>query len=92
MNKQGFIQLIIIIVLLVVILSLLGVSLSALFANPVLRDNFGFLGRWLVFLWDNYLSVPFGYIRSIWGALVWQPFVETMRGFWQGISPFNPPQ
>lgn len=91
-QKQGFIQIIIIAVLLVIILSLLGVSLSALFSNPILRDNFGFLGRWMAVLWDNYLSLPFEYIKDVWNTLVWQPFVETMKGFQQGVSPFNPPK
>lgn len=88
--KQGFIQIIIIAVLLVIILSLLGVSLSALFSNPVLKDNFGFLGKWMAVLWGGYLSVPFSYVQTIWNTLVWQPFVETMKGFQQGTSPFQP--
>ena len=43
-NQKGFLQLIVILVLLVVILSLLGVSLSTLFENKTLQENFSFVG------------------------------------------------
>ncbi|OGF59355.1 hypothetical protein A3B05_02850 [Candidatus Giovannonibacteria bacterium RIFCSPLOWO2_01_FULL_43_160] len=87
--KQGFIQIIIIAVLLVIILSLLGVSLNSLFSNSVLRDNFGFLGRWLGQLWDNYFSAIFNYFWNIWINLFWQPFLDTMKGLQNSINPFN---
>ncbi|TSC73393.1 MAG: hypothetical protein G01um101470_119, partial [Parcubacteria group bacterium Gr01-1014_70] len=44
-NNTGIIQLLIIIILSVVILSLLGVSLRALFTDQTLKENF-------VFLWN----------------------------------------
>ncbi|QQG42331.1 MAG: hypothetical protein HYW15_02330 [Candidatus Giovannonibacteria bacterium] len=90
MRKQGFIQIIIIAVLLVIILSLLGVSLNSLFSNPVLRENFGFLGQWLGILWDNYFSAIFNYFWNIWVSIFWQPFLDTMKGLQKGINPFTP--
>jgi len=89
MHKKGFIQIIIIIVLLVVILSLLGVSLSSLFSNPILKDNFGFLGNGLGNFWQNYLSAPFKYIWNVWANLLWQPFVDVLTGIKNGIGPFD---
>ena len=77
--NQGFIQLIIIIVLLVIILSLLGVSLSALFSNPVLRQNFGFLWNWLDRVWDNYLAVPFGYMKDLLINVIWKPGINLIK-------------
>lgn len=61
-KKGGFIQIIIILVLVIIILSLLGVSLRALFNNPALQDNFGFVGSWLQMVWNNYLAAPFAYL------------------------------
>jgi len=69
-NKQGFIQIIIIVVLLVIILSLLGVSLSSLFSNPLLQNNFGVVWGWVSNVWTNYLSVPF---VAIW-YVIWINF------------------
>ncbi|OGF49737.1 hypothetical protein A3G55_03230 [Candidatus Giovannonibacteria bacterium RIFCSPLOWO2_12_FULL_44_25] len=80
MRNKGFIQIIIIGALLVIILSLLGVSLSSLFSNPILKENFGFLGKWLAKLWNSYLSAPFQYLWSIWVDLIWEPFLDILKG------------
>lgn len=85
-QKQGFIQIIIILVLLIIILSLLGVSLSALFQNPILRDNFGFIWDWATYVWDNYLSGPFWYIYEIFIEIIWEPSLNTLRGIKTGES------
>jgi len=88
-QKQGFIQIIIILVLLVIILSLLGVSLNSLFSNPVLLGNFSFLGTWLASIWNNYFSAVFNYFWGILVNLFWQPFLDTIRGFQNGVNPFS---
>ena|SRR3989344_4259102 len=85
-QKPGFIQIIIILALLVIILSLLGVSLSALFQNPILKDNFGFIGNWTAYAWNNYLSAPFWYIYEIFVELIWKPSLDTLRGIVGGES------
>lgn len=84
--NSGFIQIIIILALLVIILSLLGVSLSALFQNPVLQDNFGFIGNWASWLWSNYLSNAFWYIYEIFKELIWEPSLNILRGIKNGES------
>lgn len=88
-DNQGFVQIIIIIALLVVILSLLGVSLSSLFSNPLLKENFGFIGVWLSNIWDNYLAASAHYLWNILKEVIWAPFVETMRGLSAGVNPFT---
>lgn len=67
MQNRGFIQIIIIMLLLVIILSLLGVSLSSLFSNPILHENFGFLGDWISTIWTKYLAGPF---KLLWDMLI----------------------
>ena len=52
--SQGFVQLIIIIIMAVIILSLLGVSISSLINNKTLKENFGLLIKGAVWLWNNY--------------------------------------
>ena len=86
MKNQGFIQIIIILALLIIILSLLGVSLSALSQNPILRDNFGFIGNWIKWLWNNYLSSSFWYFYQIFMELIWNPSLDTLRGIVSGES------
>lgn len=78
--KKGFIQIVIILVLLVVILSLLGVSLSALFSNPFIKENFSFIKDWCLWLWNNYLQAPAQYIYNLFINIVWNPVLEILRG------------
>lgn len=66
MQKQGFIQLLIIIVLTIVIVSLLGVSLGDLFDNQTLKNNFSFAYKWVKYGWDNYFY-PY----------IWQPLIKA---------------
>ncbi|MEK7503120.1 MAG: hypothetical protein AAB556_01595 [Patescibacteria group bacterium] len=78
--KNGFIQIIIILALLVIILSLLGVSLSALFSNPILQDNFSFIKDWGRLLWNSYLGAPARYIYKLFLEIAWNPSLEILRG------------
>lgn len=57
------IRLVIIFVLIIIILSLLGVSLDALINNKTLHENFTYVWRGVVWLWQNYLL---GYIQVLW--------------------------
>ena len=63
---QGFVQLIIIIVLSVVILSLLGVSISSFINNTTLRENFALLWHGVVWIWQNYIAA---YLQPVWGII-----------------------
>ncbi len=65
-NQNGFVQLIIILILLIIILSLLGVSLSSLFNDKTLRENFSFVWNGLIHVWDTYLA---GYATAFWNFL-----------------------
>lgn len=84
--KNGFIQIIIILVLLVIILSLMGVSLSVLFSNPVLKDNFSFIGDWWNWLWNSFLGAPARYIYELFLEIAWNPSLEILRGIISGES------
>ncbi|PJE64137.1 MAG: hypothetical protein COU90_04680 [Candidatus Ryanbacteria bacterium CG10_big_fil_rev_8_21_14_0_10_43_42] len=53
MNK-GFIQSIIIIILLLVIISLLGVSLTSVFNDKTLQENFKFVSNGINIFWNSY--------------------------------------
>ena len=62
MNK-GIIQLIIIFILSVIILSLLGVSLRALFTDQTLKENFMFVWDFVLHAWGTYVSP---YLQTLW--------------------------
>jgi len=52
-QNKGFIQTFIIIALLIIILSLLGISLSSLFSDTLIKENFFFLIGWLSKAWNT---------------------------------------
>ena len=80
MKNNGFIQIVIILALLVIILSLLGVSLSALFSNPILKDNFSFIGDWWSWLWNSYFGAPARYLYELFLEIAWNPSLDILRG------------
>lgn len=65
-QNQGFIQLIIILVLSIVILSLLGVSVSSFLNDQTLRENFSFVRDLTKRLWNDY---GLNYAKSIWNLI-----------------------
>ena len=88
MKNQGFIQLIVILLLIVVILSLLGVSLTSLFQNKTLQENFSFIGVGLGYAWDHWLERPMAAVKDVImngfiKELIWNPllnFLKTGKG------------
>lgn len=86
-NQGGFFQLIVIFILIVVILSLLGVSLSNLIGNPVMRDNFSFLWKWTVWLWNGLLEKPAKFAARTFIDFIWEPLVKVMRDVKGGATP-----
>ena len=87
MNK-GFIQFLIILVLFIIILSLLGVSLGALFENKTLKDNFKFIWKSSTDIWNNYLAVPAKLAWRVWVKYVWEPFTGgAMDKIREGKNP-----
>lgn len=85
--NQGFIQLLIIVVLLLIILSLLGVSLSAVFANKTLQRNFKFVWDSAKYIWNKYMAGPVKFVWKIWFKYVWETFTESMNKIKEGKNP-----
>lgn len=64
----------------------MGVSLSALFSNPIVKDNFSFIKDWSLWLWNSYLGAPARYVYEFFLELVWNPSLEILRGVIGGNS------
>ena len=73
-KERGFMELIIIVILLVVILSLLGVSLTSLFNNKTLKENFALLWQGVVWLWQHYIASLWNLIKSRIVIPIWNKF------------------
>ena len=90
-KNEGFIQLIIILALVVIILSLLGVSLSALFQNKVLKENFSFIGDILGSVWKSWFGKI---VQTVWDFsyrffvdFIWSAFIDAMNAIKAGKNP-----
>lgn len=57
--QKGFIQLIVILILMLVIASLLGADLSSLYKNKTLQTNFSVAWQGIAKIWDRYV-LPYG--------------------------------
>lgn len=83
MAHQGFVQLIIILVLLLVILSLLGVSLSSLIQNKTLKENFSFVFNFLRLAWEKWLAGPvlatWDFMLRIMTGYIGEPLLKALE-------------
>ncbi|MBI2052749.1 MAG: hypothetical protein HYT34_00705 [Candidatus Ryanbacteria bacterium] len=73
-KERGFIELIVIVILLVVIVSLLGVSLTSLVSNKTLKENFALLWQGVVWLWQHYIASLWSLFRSYIIIPIWNRF------------------
>ena len=58
-GRQGFIQLLVILILMLVIASLLGANISSLYKNKILRTNVLAVWQGIENVWDRYV-LPYG--------------------------------
>ncbi len=84
--NNGFIQFIIILVLLLVIVSLMGVRLLDVVNNKIVKDNFSFAWNFSNWMWDNYLHNPVKIAWQLWVDILWKPFVGAMEKIKSGQS------
>ena len=58
-KKQGFVQTIVIILIVVIVLSMLGFDLQKIVASDMVQKNFSYLRDAALSFWDSYLGAPF---------------------------------
>jgi hypothetical protein len=85
--NQGFIRFIIVLIIFIIVLSLLGVNLSSVFQNPLVRENFSFLYDAGSFIWETYLKKPATFLWDIFITYLWSSFIDNMQRIKDGGSP-----
>ncbi|OGF82247.1 hypothetical protein A3B18_03845 [Candidatus Giovannonibacteria bacterium RIFCSPLOWO2_01_FULL_46_13] len=76
-NNRGFVQLLVILVLVVIIISLLGVSLGDIPEKNTLKENFGYVWDGIEYVWENFI---YPYAGTIWEKAreyIWEPILRT---------------
>lgn len=65
MRQNGFIKLILLIIIILAVLSYFGIKISSVIENDVFQENFNFVWNWCKNIWNNYLIVPASYLWSV---------------------------
>lgn len=69
--QGGFIQLIVIVIILILIVSYFGFNLRGLFDDPQTRDNFSVVWEWVAHVWEGYLKTPTQWIWEHILSFIW---------------------
>lgn len=89
-REQGFIKLIIIIVIALLVLSYFGFDLEKAVKDPKTQKNFNFVERTVLAIWQNVLKKPVMYVWHIFVDLIWQPAINNLFKLKNGGNPtFN---
>ncbi|MES3031237.1 MAG: hypothetical protein V4697_02385 [Patescibacteria group bacterium] len=80
MNKeQGFIKLIIMIVVALIVLGYFGFDIKKAIESPVARTNIEYAKDATVYVWNKYLKGPATYLwKEIFLNLIWEPAIENL--------------
>ena len=82
-KERGFINLIIIFVLVLIIISLLGISLGDIPEKNTLKENFSYLDDGIKYIWANFIQPYSGVAWDKIKDLIWEPLLkaaEKIRG------------
>jgi hypothetical protein len=85
---------IIFIIIVVAVLSYFNFDIRGFFNSDIVKNNFGFVWDWTLYVWNNYLKGPLGYLwNDIFINLMWNSFIENLQRFKAGQGPdFQTPQ
>lgn len=71
-DNQGFIKIILAVIVIVIILSLLKIDIRSLFESEAFKTNFAYVGdlanklwAWLLVLWNDHLKEPATYLWNL---------------------------
>lgn len=86
--EQGFIKLVLIIIVAIIVLSYFGISIRGLFESESSQSNFSYVWNATKSVWNNYLVGPVEWVwNNFFIDLIWEPFVNAMSKIKEGSSP-----
>jgi len=79
-NQQGFLKLVIIIVIAIIILSYFGFNIRAIVESPETQGNLGYVWGGVTYVWDTWLVGPASYLwNDVFIDLLWDSFIDNME-------------
>ena len=70
---------IVILILVLLVLSYFGISIQSVVNSPAGQSNFSYVGNGLVYIWNQYLSVPASWLWNNLGQALWNAFVQGVN-------------
>ena len=85
-TNKGFIQIIVLIVIILVALGYFGLNVREIIDSPVVSDNLSYVWNGVVYIWQNYLTAPFMYLWGVFKNLLWGAFVNNIESLKNGTG------
>lgn len=83
-TNKGFIQLIVLIVIILVALGYFGLNVREIIDSPVVSDNLSYAWGVTVHIWQTYLAGPAAYLWGVFKNLLWGAFVSNLESIKNG--------
>ncbi|MEK7134631.1 MAG: hypothetical protein AAB805_01760 [Patescibacteria group bacterium] len=83
-TNKGFIQIVVLIVIILVALGYFGLNVRDIISSPVVSDNLSYVWGGVVHVWQNYLTVPFTYLWGVFKNLLWGAFITNLESLKNG--------
>jgi hypothetical protein len=78
-TQQGFIKMVILIVIGLIILGYFGFDIRKAIESPVARSNIEYAKDAVVYVWNTYMKGPAEYLWHIFIDLIWGPALENLK-------------
>jgi hypothetical protein len=87
-------KLIIFIIIIIAVLSYFNFNIRTFFESDIVRNNFGYVWKWVSYVWNNFLARPAKYLwNDVFVDLIWNSFIENLHRFKEGKgSDFKSPE
>lgn len=86
-TRQGFVRLIILIVIALILLGYFGVNLKDVLASPVVKENLSYAWELAKDLWTNWLRGPVVWVWDHVLRFLWELFLNGIEGIRNGGGP-----
>ncbi len=85
-THRGFIQIIVIVVIILVALGYFGLNVKDIIDSPTVSGNLSYAWGIVVHIWDNYLAGPALYLWGVFKNLLWGAFVSNLESIKNGTG------
>lgn len=83
-TNKGFIQIIVVIIIILVALGYFGLNVREIIDSPVVSDNLSYAWSITVHIWQSYLAAPAAYLWGVFKNLLWGAFITNLESLKNG--------